>query len=104
MGESVNIWADPWIPRAWSRRIVTSIKNVLMTKVSEFICPITGQWDTQLLEDTFWPVDVEAIQSIPLQEGMTDLMSWHFDPKGVHSVKQDYKLQRELVHENGGEG
>jgi hypothetical protein len=77
-----------------------------MTKVSELICPITGQWDTQLLEDTFWPVDVEAIQSIPLREGMTYFMSWHFDPKGVHSVKQDYKLHRELeqMHENGGQG
>jgi hypothetical protein len=105
-GESVNIWTDPWIPRAWSRRIVTPRRNVLMTKVSELICHVTGQWDNQLLEDTFWPEDVEAIQSIPLREGMTDFMTWHFDPKGVHSVKQAYKLQRELehMHGNGGQG
>ena len=57
-GTGVNIWSDPWIPRAWSRRVITPKGQNLITQVSELICPITGAWDEQLVKDTFWPDDV----------------------------------------------
>src|SRR4051812_46816400 len=47
-GTNVKIWTDPWIPRAWSRRVITPKGANLMTHVNELMCPITGGWDERL--------------------------------------------------------
>jgi hypothetical protein len=67
-GQYVNIWQDPWIPRAWSRKIMTSRGDNLMTHVSELINPVTGQWD-QLVMDTFSEQEAQLILKMPLREG-----------------------------------
>jgi hypothetical protein len=36
-GEKVNIWKDPWLPRASTRRPLTSRRGSLLTRVSELI-------------------------------------------------------------------
>jgi hypothetical protein len=99
-GTQVRIWDDPWIPKLWCRKVATP-RNGLLTKVSELISPITGNWDVQLVKDTFWPGDVDMILNIPLREGAVDFRAWHFDPKGVHAVKQAYKLHRNIVRRDG---
>ena len=33
---------------------------------------------------------------MPLRDRPVDFLAWHFDPKGVFSVKQAYKLKRAL--------
>lgn len=92
---SVNIWEDPWLPRAWSRRVSDYRGSNIMSKVSELINPVTGQWDMDLLQQSFCQEDIELISSIPLREGMEDSLAWHFDPKGNFSVKSAYKLHVE---------
>jgi hypothetical protein len=42
--------------------------------------------------DTFWPEDAKVILTIPIDVDMDDWPVWHFDPKGVFSVKSAYKL------------
>ena len=44
------------------------------------------------MRDTFWPDDVKHILQIPLREGAQDFIAWHYDSKGIHSVKSAYKL------------
>lgn len=60
------------------------------------IDPYTGQWDEQLINDVFWEEDGQLILKMPLRAGTDDFMAWNFDPKGVFSVNQAYKLQRAL--------
>ncbi|KAE8776197.1 hypothetical protein D1007_51235 [Hordeum vulgare] len=48
-GSKVNIWRDPWIPRAWSRRVITARNGNLLERVNGLISPVDGRWDTQLI-------------------------------------------------------
>jgi len=64
-GNNTNIWADPWIPRGCIRKPITPRGSSLLTKVLELIDPSTGDWDEQLVTDTFWPEDVSVIFDNP---------------------------------------
>lgn len=91
-GESINIWHDPWLPRGRTRRVRSIQGPVLLQQVSELINPITGKWDVQLVGDIFHEEDVPVILGIPLREIGEDYRAWHYDPKGIFSVKSAYKL------------
>lgn len=52
-GTNVNIWTDPWIPRAWSRQVITPRGTNLLTHVSELLCPVYGGWDERLVREMF---------------------------------------------------
>lgn len=73
----------------------------MLTRVSELIDPGTGDWDVELVRDTFWEEDAALILQMPLRDGAVDFMAWHFDPKGLFSVRQAYKLRR-AISENAG--
>jgi len=53
--------------------------------------PSHGREKKQLILDTFWPEDAQAILAIPIDMQMEDWPAWHFDPKGLFSVKSAYK-------------
>ena len=95
-GTRINISTDPWIPRPWSRQVITPRGANLLTYVNELIDLITGGWDEQLIKDTLCVEDARHILQIPLRDGIEDFVAWHFDPKGKHSVRSAYKLQMEL--------
>jgi len=99
-GTNINIWLDPWIPDGVTRRPITPRGQTLLTKVSALIDPITGTWDRVLIEEVFWEEDWKRILSIPIKQGMDDLIAWHFDRKGIFSVKSAY---HNLVAINGRE-
>jgi len=61
-----------------------------VNKVSDLINPITSSWDEELVRDVFWPEDAGLILSIPLIPGYEDFLAWHYDPRGVFSVKSAY--------------
>ena len=86
IGSSVNIWSDPWLPRGNTRKPATPRGQSLLTRVSEL-------GDEQLILETFWPEeDAQIILAIPIVMQMEDWPAWHFDPKGLFSVKYAYKL------------
>lgn len=91
-GTSLNIWSDPWIPLGVTRRPATPRVHSLLTKVADLINPITGMWDELLVKDTFWERDAEIILSMVTDENSEDWPAWHFNPKGVFTVKSAYKL------------
>jgi hypothetical protein len=63
-----------------------------LTKVSELIDPATGSWDKLLIKEVFWEEDVDRTLSIPIKHGMEDLLAWHYDNKGLFSVKSAYHV------------
>lgn len=91
-GNNIDIWNDPWIPRGTTRRTMTHKGRHLVNKVSELMDPINGGWDVALVQQTFFPEDVEAILQIPVNEEEEDYVAWHFDKKCSFSVKSAYKV------------
>jgi hypothetical protein len=91
-GEQIQIWDNPWIPSGVTRRPRTPKGSVLLSKVFELIDPIMGTWDHHLICDIFWEEDVQNILSIPIRSNCEDTIAWHFDPKGVFSVKSTYHV------------
>ncbi|CAD6218794.1 unnamed protein product [Miscanthus lutarioriparius] len=88
----IGIWEDPWIPAGITRRPRMPRGSVLLSKVSELIDPLTSNWDSQLVRDIFWEEDVANILSIPIQPASEDAVAWHFDSKGIFSVKSAYHV------------
>lgn len=92
-GRSINMWTDPWIPRGTTRRSCTHRGQNLLERVSDIINPLTGTWDEELVQLTFHYDYVQTILAIPVYEDIDDFIGWHFDPKGIFSVKSAYKVQ-----------
>ena len=84
-GQQINIWSDPWL---------TPKGRNLLTTVEELIDPTTGQWDVQLLNQTFWEEDIQIIRAILVHAEMEYVVGWHYDSKGHFSVKSAYKAHR----------
>jgi len=96
---NVRIWDDPWIPKGITRRPRTPRGNTVLSRVSELIDPYTGTWDTELVKDLFWEEDVPNILSIPVHVDREHMVAWHFDRKGMFSVKSAYdKLSKKVNH------
>jgi hypothetical protein len=64
--------------------------------VADLISLITGTWDEQLVNATFSESGTQLILNIPLRADVDDFIAWHFDNKGMFSVKEAYKLQVHL--------
>jgi hypothetical protein len=92
-GKSVHIWNDPWIPRGITRQPTYHRGQNLSRWVNELIDPTTGRWDVAMVQQTFHPDDVQTILDIPVGEEFDDYIAWHFDKKGVFTVKSAYKVQ-----------
>jgi hypothetical protein len=63
---------------------------------------MTGIWDRELVDDIFWEEDVKVILAIPVKQGREDAIAWHYDPKGLFSVKSAYHVledNREQQHQ-----
>lgn len=91
-GQNIRTWRDPWIPRDFSRRPITPKGNCRYNKISDFITP-DGQWNGQMLNDYFLPIDVEEIRKIKLYPNETeDFVAWSPDKKGLFTVKSAYYL------------
>ena len=75
-----------------SPRVTTLQGRNLVTRVAELIDPITNGWDKDLVCQTFNAEDAKIILQIPIYEHTKDCVAWHFDKKGIFSVKSAYKV------------
>uniref|UniRef100_A0A8R7QJG2 Reverse transcriptase zinc-binding domain-containing protein n=1 Tax=Triticum urartu TaxID=4572 RepID=A0A8R7QJG2_TRIUA len=69
--------------------------HTILQHVAELINPVTGSWDSELVNEIFWQQDARTILAIPLLEDFEDIWAWHFDDKGRFSVKSAYHMLRE---------
>lgn len=97
-GENIRIWDDPWLPRGGSTRQPSTCRGQhLLTRVSELIDPDTSTWDAGLVRQTFCEEDAKVILEIPICDQVDDFIAWHFDAKGIFSVRSAYKVHRENI-------
>jgi hypothetical protein len=61
----------------------------------ELIDPDSGQWDVELVTETFVDEDVKSILSIPVHPELDDVVAWHDDSRSLFSVRSAYKVQKE---------
>ncbi|XP_004296207.1 PREDICTED: uncharacterized protein LOC101297422 [Fragaria vesca subsp. vesca] len=95
-GESISVWDDPWIPLPYSFRPYSPpMEGTEELRVCDLIDPDTGDWNVWLLNELFMGNEVDIIARIALSNGGgEDRMVWHFDNKGVYSVKSGYHVAR----------
>ena len=91
-GTNIKVWEDPWIPEGDTRRPRSLPGRSPITVVADLLNPNTGGWDEVLVRDLFQEEDAKAILSISICEGMVDNFAWHFDQRGIFSVKSAYKI------------
>jgi len=46
-----------------------------------------------MVHECFWKEDADLILSLPVHEGMEDLIAWHYNSNGLFSVKSAYKVE-----------
>ncbi|KAL6138049.1 hypothetical protein ACLB2K_063335 [Fragaria x ananassa] len=95
-GESISVWDDPWIPLPYSFRLYSlPMEDIEELRVYDLIDPDTGDWNVWLLNELFMGNEVDNIAQIALSNGVgEDRMVWHFDNKGLYSVKSGYHVAR----------
>ena len=91
-GEHIDVYKDPWLPRGQTRKVRSPDELQEEIHVSDLIDPNTGCWDKEIIKNMFDQQDARDILSIPLCQGMEDTVAWHFDKKGIFSVKSCYQL------------
>lgn len=109
-GATTHIWRDNWLPRERNMRPITSLQQNPPQLVHELISHATGDWNRELIHQTFIKFDADAILSIPIcNRPVNDFWAWSNDSKGVFSVRSAYrmlvstKLSREAWLEGRGE-
>lgn len=71
-------------------RPTTPCGQIIPTRVFGLIHPVTGDWDIYLIKELFWEEDAQNILAISVQTDMEDSLVWHYDSKGILSVKSAY--------------
>ncbi|XP_024019719.1 uncharacterized protein LOC112091106 [Morus notabilis] len=108
-GRNVTVFRDPWmppvaepleddvrLPRPHSFKPITPCSEGMEELLVEDLI-VNRQWDRSFVQANFLPVDQGVIFSIPLAYGMSkDRWMWHFDSKGLYTVKSGYKLAMEF--------
>lgn len=85
--------ARPWIPSSPLRKVLSSRRGAVYTKVCELINPMTNQWDEDLLRSIFVDVDVRRIMQIPLHShGFDDFIAWGATSHGRYTVRSGYYI------------
>jgi ribonuclease HI len=68
--------------------------HCILSKVAEVIDPISGQWDTEIIQSNFHQIDVNRILQIPLSiDGFDDFLAWHGTRSGRFSVRSAYHTE-----------
>jgi hypothetical protein len=93
LGSHVNIWRDPWINRAPSRRITLKKGHGRIKWVSQLMVPGWHEWNEQLLNEYMYPHDVAEVMKIRLSERVqSDHIAWFYEKSGIFTVRSTYKL------------
>ncbi|GAU35043.1 hypothetical protein TSUD_30090 [Trifolium subterraneum] len=96
-GENINIWEDRWInPQEGNTIWTTKPDNTNLKLVRDLIDSTNHQWNAQLLDQTFIPIEANQIKQIPLSSSMEeDIVGWQGTKNGIYTVRSGYNAQME---------
>lgn len=90
-GVSTNIWNDRWLPNHFSGRPLMPAEGQTVTTVSELLSE-NGQWNEEVIKQTFFPVDAAAILRTTVKPQWEDVWAWEPEKHGLYSVRSAYRL------------
>lgn len=96
-GSSLRVWTSPWIGE--DRMRAPLMKNILVDlelRVKNLINQSTKTWDRPLLDDLFYPTDVDLIMKFKPVISSYDFLCWQHNKSGEYSVKSGYWLACQL--------
>jgi hypothetical protein len=104
-GNNIRIWEDRWInPQAGKSTWTPKPANPTITTVNELIDPSLNRWKTQLISQTFWPIETNQILQIPLPSpNIEDTISWQGTKDGTYTVRSGYNAQIEWETSNNNQ-
>jgi hypothetical protein len=71
---------------------LTPKRNSRIRRVSELL-DTHGNWNTDWVRSTFYPIDSELILKIkPSRRGDDDVLAWQLEKSGIFSVRSAYRL------------
>ncbi|KAK4385935.1 putative mitochondrial protein [Sesamum angolense] len=93
-GRTTRIWIDPWIPHAPALKPCNRLGPLPPpTTVQHLFDPDTRDWNRDLIDLLFYPIESASILSIPLScFELQDELIWLYTRSGVFSVKTAYHL------------
>lgn len=91
-GEKIQIHSSNWIPRPSTFKPILVQSLPTESRVSELLDQ-NHQWNEAMINQNFANEDAEIIRNIPLpRTPQEDMVIWHYDKKGLYSVKSGYQL------------
>lgn len=100
-GTRINIQRDQWIPRKEGLKTTNFIRRCRLRWVNQLMQPDGTGWNTDLIRQLFYRFDAEAICNIKLPKGkVEDCLAWHYEKKGIFSVRSAYWLAATQQHQN----
>ena len=93
-GRSIQIWKDRWLPRPTTLKIVSHSDRLLEDTIVDYLIDNNRRtWKQDILQELFWPDEIELIKSIPIGDTHNkDKFMWHFTKNGFFSVRSAYHL------------
>jgi hypothetical protein len=103
-GKQIKIWRDSWIPIVAYGKILTPKGNRWIRRVLELLAE-NGDWNSQLINTIFLPVDADAILKIkPSKFDQDDVLAWQPERSGIFTVWSAYKFAFSELPEQRGYG
>ena len=90
-GTSTHIWRDRWLPDHFGAPPFTPEEGQPVSMVSELLSE-NGQWNEEVIKQSFIPVDNVAILRTPARIHHDDVWAWEPERHGFYSVRSAYKL------------
>ncbi|XP_012853795.1 PREDICTED: uncharacterized protein LOC105973319 [Erythranthe guttata] len=104
-GKNTAIWGDSWLQTDGAFKVITKrpLHSSFPDQVADLIDNSTKNWNEQLINDVFWPIDKERISEVPIGNlGAEDRMVWHYSRNGKFSVQTCYhNIRVALLRTNG---
>ena len=90
-GRNIDIWDHNWLPEPGRSRVVSPKIDEGLNRVCDLFYPNTKIWNWEVLQNSFYPWEAEAIRNIYVSEMCnTDCLVWPKTADGCYSVKFTY--------------
>ncbi|KAL0433986.1 UNVERIFIED_CONTAM: hypothetical protein Slati_2732900 [Sesamum latifolium] len=84
---SVPVVVDSWIPRKVSFWPVVQPRLLQHDQRVSSLSRLEGSWLEEEVQEVFAVIDAKWIVRIPVRNGGSHFLGWHFNPQGRFSVK-----------------
>ena len=84
-GKAVSIWQHHWLPRKHPPQVLSPMVDTLAdAKVATLIEETSRQWNHEMIDGIFNPLEAELIKAIPLSRcEAEDSLFWPFTNNGI---------------------